>query len=127
MKRAKNLDEVLTSIQHVFVEQVNGAGLLSENTIRIWKNCTLMAELAQSVADPHGKTQLAHLAARVVGASAECKVELLKLMETPGLSRAEAVRYTRRALKNYSELRTAVQQMGAKTGSCWGSAVHALL
>lgn len=125
--RTKDVYRLLDSLQHVYLEQITADVLLSENLARIWKNCTALSNLAQSLADPHGKTRMAQLCARVVGASAECKADLLRLMEMPGLSRREAMKYTNRATKRYSELKEAVKKMGAETGSYWGRSLHVLL
>ncbi|MGH9523047.1 MAG: hypothetical protein ACRD3E_11010 [Terriglobales bacterium] len=122
-----SVEELLREMHHVFIDRITPERLVNDNIARIWKNCTLVALLAQGIADPHGKSALAKLSANVVRLSADCKADLGLLLDTPLLSPSKAMRYTKRAVRHYTDMRDAARALGIATGTHWGKFLHLML
>jgi hypothetical protein len=124
--RTLGMNELFSSIKHVTLEALKPDTLIFESTKTMWKNCTLMEDLAASVAEGNRRgAPIRRTCARVQRAAAECKGALLGMMT--GVTEADDRRMAARALKHYRNLKTAVGTMGEQTGSCWGSAIGVLL
>ena len=100
--------------------------LFSEPGISMFRQCTFMAEIAQSYADIRGRDQESQLAREVVKLAADCKLSLAALM-TKRLTQEKLDELGRRAVSDYSRLKEKVAELFPMLNCHWGCTIPQLL
>lgn len=126
MNQGTNFASIITSIRPVDLSKITAEHLLSEQTMTMWRNCTLISERAQKLADPHGRSEQAKLCREIIKHSADCKLHLAKMMEHE-VSATTAARLTSKATHEYREMKSAIERLFPILNPHWGRVIPQLL
>jgi hypothetical protein len=117
---------IITDLRPIDLAKVTAESLFSETSMTMFRTCTQMADFAQELCDPHGRDEQARLCRQIVKHSADCKLNLTKLMANH-LTEVQRDKATTKAINEYADMKSAIQRLFPLLNLHWGRTIPQLL